>query len=65
MLLTFPMARLFFCNFTMDDITQQMNAVALSGNINNDASNFNASLFKYLLFTAMNTGTKNIWSEAD
>jgi len=49
----------------MDNITQQMNAIALSGNSNNDAGNFNASLFKYLLFVVMNAGPENIWSGAD
>ena len=36
----------------MDDITQQMNAFALSsGNVNkSDDDDFNAGLFKYLLF---------------
>jgi hypothetical protein len=66
MLLAFPTARLLFCCFTMDDITQQMNAVTLSGNANkSDANDFHAGLFKYLLFIAINTGTENIWSEAD
>jgi hypothetical protein len=50
----------------MDDITQQMKSVALSGNANkNDANDFNAGLFKYLLFVSKNAGTKNIWSDAD
>jgi hypothetical protein len=51
----------------MDDITQQMNAVALSGNANkSDATgDFNAGLYKYLLFVATNAGTEIIWSEAD
>ena len=43
-----------------------MNAVTLSGNANKrDADNFNAGLFKYLLFIVINAGTENIWSEAD
>ena len=52
---------------TMDDIThQQMKSVALSGDANkSDANDFNAGLFKYLLFVAKNGGTKNIWSETD
>jgi hypothetical protein len=50
----------------MDDITQQMKLVALSGNANmSDANEFNAGLFKYLLFVSKNAGTKNIWSDAD
>jgi hypothetical protein len=66
MLLAFPTARLLLCHFTMDDITQQMNAVPLSGNAKkSDTINFHASLFKYLLFIAINVGTENIWSEAD
>jgi hypothetical protein len=61
------MARLLFCHFTMNNITQQMNAVALSGNnaSKSDAGNFNAGLFKYLLIVAIDTGTENIWSEAN
>jgi hypothetical protein len=66
MLLAFPTARLLFCHFTMDNITQQMNAVALSDNANkSDANDFNASLFKYLLFVTINAGTENIWSKAN
>jgi hypothetical protein len=51
----------------MDDITQQMNAVPLSGNANKSdaAGNFSAGLYKYLLFVATNAGTEIIWSEAD
>jgi hypothetical protein len=50
----------------MDSITQQMKSVALLGNANkSDANNFNAGLFKYLLFVAKNAGMKNIWSDAD
>ena len=48
----------------MDVITQQMKSIALLGNANkSDANNFNEGLFKYLLFVAKNSGTKNIWSE--
>ena len=52
----------------MDDITQQMNAFALSsGNVNkSDDDDFNAGLFKYLLFDASNVGKEIIvWSETD
>jgi hypothetical protein len=51
----------------MDNITQQMNAVALSGNANKSdaAGNFNAGLYQYLIFVATNAGTEIIWSEAD
>ncbi len=50
----------------MDDITQQMKSVALSGNANkSDANDFNTGLFKYLLFVSKNAGTKNTWSDAD
>ncbi len=43
-----------------------MKSVALSGNANkSDANDFNAGLFKYLLFVSKNAGTKNIWSDAD
>jgi hypothetical protein len=61
------MARLIFCHFTMDDIIkQQINAVTLTGNANKSAaSNFNASLFKYLLFVAMNSCTEDIRSKTD
>ena len=54
--------------FTMDDITQQMNAFALSSGVvnKNDNDDFNAGLFKYLLFVASNVGKEIIvWSEAD
>jgi hypothetical protein len=59
--------RLVFCHFTMDDITQQMNAVTLLGNANKkDDDDFNARLFKYLLFVASNAGKETIvWFEAD
>ncbi len=50
----------------MDNITQQMKSVALLGNADkSDANDFNAGLFKYLLFVSKNAGTKNIWSDAD
>jgi hypothetical protein len=51
----------------MDNITQQMNAVALLCNANKSdaAGDFNASLYKYFLFVATNAGTEIIWSEAD
>jgi hypothetical protein len=51
----------------MDNITQQMNAVTLLGNANmSDEDDFNAGLFKYLLFVASNAGKETIfWSEAD
>lgn len=52
----------------MDDITQQMNAFALSSGVVNKSDNddFNAGLFKYLLFIASNVGKEIIvWSEAD
>ncbi len=51
----------------MDDIvTQQMNAVTLTGNANkSDAGNFNAGLFKFLLFVAMNSCTEDIRSKAN
>ncbi len=45
----------------MEDITQQMNAVTLLGNTNkSDDNDFNASLFKYLLFIACNAGKETI-----
>jgi hypothetical protein len=60
------MARLLFCHFTIDDITQQINAVTLSGNANkSDAGNFTVGLFMYLLFIATNGCTDDIRSKAD
>ena len=52
----------------MDNITQQMNAFTLSSGVVNksDDDDFNAGLFKYLLFIASNVGKEIIvWSEAD
>jgi hypothetical protein len=51
----------------MDDITQQMNAVTLSGNAHkNDADDFSVALFIYFLFVASNSGKEIIvWSEAN
>ena len=64
MLLAFPMARLLFHQFTMGNVTQQIDAVALSGSSNNDAGDFNTGLFQYLLFAGINAGTENFWSKA-
>ena len=56
-------------SFTMDNITQQMKGVTLSGDANkNDSNDFNAGLYHYLLFVASNA-SKPVevidWSEAD
>ena len=55
--------------FTMDNVTQQMKGVTLLGNANkNDANDFNAGFYHYLLFVASNA-SKPVevidWSEAD
>lgn len=55
-------------SFTMDDVTQQMKGVTLSGDANNnDANDFNAGLFQYLLFIASNASSPEVidWSEAN
>ena len=55
-------------SFTMDDVTQQMKGVTLSGDANNnDANDFNAGLFHYLLFNASNASSPEVidWSEAN
>jgi hypothetical protein len=53
----------------MDNVTQQMKGVTLLGNANkNDANDFNAGFYHYLLFVASNA-SKPVevidWSEAD
>jgi hypothetical protein len=51
----------------MDDVTQQMKGVTLSGDANNnDANDFNAGLFQYLLLIASNASNLEVidWSEA-
>jgi hypothetical protein len=52
----------------MDDVTQQMKGVTLLGDANNnDANDFNAGLFQYLLFNASNASSPGVidWSEAN
>ncbi len=52
----------------MDDVTQQMKGVTLSGDANNnDTNDFNAGLFQYLLFIASNASSPEVidWSEAN
>jgi hypothetical protein len=52
----------------MDDVTQQMKGVILSGDANNnDTNDFNAGLFQYLLFIANNASNLKVidWSEAN
>jgi hypothetical protein len=53
MLRAFPTARLLNFPFAMDDITHQMNTMALLGNANVD--DFNAGLIMYFSYVATNT----------
>jgi hypothetical protein len=51
----------------MDNVTQQMKGVTLSGDANNnDTNDFNAGLFQYILLIASNASNLEVidWSEA-